>query len=80
MQHVLVPCVAYCQKDAQEQRPTAERKPKLSKPKPGKSPTKGPRAATAKVKATPAAQTQTLLTQVHKATDTTVFFLTDMIC
>ncbi|XP_023257869.1 platelet-derived growth factor receptor-like protein [Seriola lalandi dorsalis] len=55
---------AYCQKDAQEQRPTPERKPKPSKPKPGKSTTKGPRAATAKIKASPAAQTQTLLTQV----------------
>ncbi|XP_018531085.1 platelet-derived growth factor receptor-like protein [Lates calcarifer] len=58
--------LAYCQKDAQEQRPTPGTRPKPSKPKPGKTTNKGPRAVTAKpkIKATPAAQAQPLLTQV----------------
>lgn len=61
-----VPHAAYCQKDAQEQRPTPGTRPKPSKPKPGKTTNKGPRAVTAKpkIKATPAAQAQPLLTQV----------------
>ncbi|KAM7389541.1 hypothetical protein PAMP_023511 [Pampus punctatissimus] len=56
--------LAYCQKDAQEQRTSPERK--VSKPKLGKATNKGPQAVTAKpkVKAIPAAQTQTFLTQV----------------
>ncbi|XP_039975453.1 platelet-derived growth factor receptor-like protein [Xiphias gladius] len=58
--------LANCQKDAEEQRPIPGRKPKLSKPTPGESTNKGPRAVTAKpkVKATPASQAQTFLTQV----------------
>ncbi|XP_042349867.1 platelet-derived growth factor receptor-like protein [Plectropomus leopardus] len=58
--------LAYCQKDAQEKRTTPSRKPKTSKPKLGKSTNKEPRAVTAKpkIKATPAAASQSLLTQV----------------
>ncbi|XP_071396616.1 platelet-derived growth factor receptor-like protein [Centroberyx affinis] len=58
--------LGYCQKDAQEHRTTPGRKPKPTKPKLGKATNKGPRAVTAKpkVKATPAAKGQTLLTQV----------------
>uniref|UniRef100_UPI0037E99851 platelet-derived growth factor receptor-like protein n=1 Tax=Semicossyphus pulcher TaxID=241346 RepID=UPI0037E99851 len=58
--------LASCQKDAQEQRTTPGRKPKQNKPKLGKLTNKGPRAATAKpkMKATPAAPAQTVLTQV----------------
>ncbi|XP_074503726.1 platelet-derived growth factor receptor-like protein [Sebastes fasciatus] len=58
--------LAYCQKDAQEQRTTPGRKSKPSKPKLGKSTNKGPRVVTAKLKtkATPAARAQASLTQV----------------
>lgn len=58
--------LADCQKDAHEQKTTAGRKPKSSISKPGKSTNKGPRAVTArpKIKATPAAPAQTVLTQV----------------
>ncbi|XP_032384393.1 platelet-derived growth factor receptor-like protein [Etheostoma spectabile] len=55
--------LADCQKDAQEQRTTPGRKPKLSKPKLGKSTNKGPRAVTAKPKIK-APSAQTFLTQV----------------
>ncbi|KAJ3587537.1 hypothetical protein NHX12_011134 [Muraenolepis orangiensis] len=51
--------LGHCQKDAQELRTTSVKKPK---PKVGKGTKKGPRAAKAKVKATP--PTHTLLTQV----------------
>ncbi|KAL7394976.1 hypothetical protein ABVT39_008118 [Epinephelus coioides] len=58
--------LAHCQKDTQEQRTTPGRKLKTSKHKLGKSTNKGPRAVTSKpkIKATPAAAAQTLLTQV----------------
>lgn len=61
-------CALYtvCQKDAQEQRTTPGRTSKPSKPKLGKTTNKGPRAVTAKpkIKTTPAAPAQTVLTQV----------------
>ncbi|XP_076018934.1 platelet-derived growth factor receptor-like protein [Genypterus blacodes] len=59
--------LAHCQKDGQEQRtPSPGRKPKANKAKAGKATNKGPRAVTAKpkVKATAAAQAQSVLTQV----------------
>lgn len=57
-------CAACCQ----EQRTTPGRKSKPGRVKPGKSANKGPRNVTVKtkVKATPAAPTQTLLTQVFQ--------------
>ncbi|XP_008304647.1 platelet-derived growth factor receptor-like protein [Stegastes partitus] len=59
-------CAVIFELDAQEQRATQGRTLKPSKPKLGKSTKKGPRAVTAKPKskATPAAEAQTLLTQV----------------
>nr|XP_029134210.1 platelet-derived growth factor receptor-like protein isoform X1 [Labrus bergylta] len=58
--------LAYCQKDAQQKQTTPGRRPKQNKPKLGKSTDKGPRAATGKpkIKASPAAPAQTVLTQV----------------
>ncbi|CAJ1058147.1 platelet-derived growth factor receptor-like protein [Xyrichtys novacula] len=58
--------LAHCQKDAQVQKTTAGRKSKQNKPELGKPVNKRPRAATAKpkIKATPAAPAQTILTQV----------------
>ncbi|XP_029297787.1 platelet-derived growth factor receptor-like protein [Cottoperca gobio] len=58
--------LAYCQKDAQEQRTNPGRKTKPSIPKLVRSTKKGPRAVTAKpkIKDTPAAPAQTFLTQV----------------
>lgn len=57
-------CVAYCQRDTQEQKTNPAKKPKSNKPKVVKSTNKGPRAAKPKIKATPAAPAQTFLTQV----------------
>ncbi|XP_035506674.1 platelet-derived growth factor receptor-like protein [Scophthalmus maximus] len=58
--------LAYCQKDAPKQRPTAGRKTKPSKPKPEKSTNEGSKAGTAKpkIKSTAAAHAQASLTQV----------------
>lgn len=53
-------CVAYCQKDGQEQKANPAKKPRSNKPKTVKS----TRAAKPKIKATPAAPAQTFLTQV----------------
>ncbi|KAM7000303.1 platelet-derived growth factor receptor-like protein isoform 1-T2 [Tautogolabrus adspersus] len=58
--------LGYCQKDAQQQQTTPGRKQKQNKTKLGKSTNKGPRAASTKpkIKASPAAPAQTVLTQV----------------
>ncbi|KAK5865020.1 hypothetical protein PBY51_016216 [Eleginops maclovinus] len=58
--------LAYCQKEAQQQKINPGRKPKPSITKLGRSTNKSPRAVTAKpkIKATPAAPAQTFLTQV----------------
>lgn len=74
-------CVAYCQKEAEEQRTTPGRKPKQSKPKLGKS-TKSPRAVTTKpkVKATPAAPPQTFLTQVYHLVQNNLSYVKSAIC
>ncbi|KAM4621880.1 platelet-derived growth factor receptor-like protein [Polymixia lowei] len=58
--------LGYCQKDAQEPKTTTGRKPKPTKPKLGKVINKEPRVVKTKpkVKATPAPQRQTFLTQV----------------
>lgn len=62
----LLICAVIFELDAQEQRTTPGRTAKPGKPKLGKSTNKGPRAVTPKprTKPTPAAQAQTLLTQV----------------
>ncbi|TKS72573.1 Platelet-derived growth factor receptor-like protein [Collichthys lucidus] len=62
----LLICAVIFELDAQEQRTTPGRTSKPSKPKFGKTTNKGPRAVTAKpkIKTTPAAPAQTVLTQV----------------
>ncbi|KAM9850257.1 platelet-derived growth factor receptor-like protein [Aulostomus maculatus] len=56
--------LAYCQKDAQEHKTPPGKKAKPSKHKVGRATSKGAQAPKTKVKATPAAQAQTILTQV----------------
>ncbi|XP_026213630.1 platelet-derived growth factor receptor-like protein [Anabas testudineus] len=56
--------LGYCQKDAQEQRTTPGRKAMQRKSKLGKATNKGAVTAKPKIKAAPAAQAQTVITQV----------------